>query len=270
MRRFKLITFDLDDTLWQVDPVIDRANRKMLEHLLAGFPQIADALSLEKLLSVKRELVRSDPSLMHQISNLRIRGIEALLARAGIDKKGARLAAEHAFEVFIAARNQVNFHPGVLSSLSELKADYQLAALSNGNADIHQAGLGELMSFAISAEQINASKPAPDHFLLALQYGNSEREQMLHIGDHPEHDIWAARQLGIATGWFNPSGQQWREVLSQARERFPALAEAEHFEPDFEYQHFADLKPRIQQLEKQLATPADEADAKRQPGHDSK
>ena len=39
------ITFDLDDTLWAIDPVIERAERRILESTL-GFVAVAIVLGL--------------------------------------------------------------------------------------------------------------------------------------------------------------------------------------------------------------------------------
>ena len=43
------VFFDLDDTLWEVGPVIERAEQRIYEHLAAHFPRITQAVSYTHL-----------------------------------------------------------------------------------------------------------------------------------------------------------------------------------------------------------------------------
>jgi putative hydrolase of the HAD superfamily len=111
--------------------------------------------------------------------------------------------AEHAFEVFFTARNQVTFFDGAISSLEKLSQDYILGSLTNGNADIKKLGLSDYFNFAFSAADVGSPKPAPDLFKAALTHTGTSPEQMIYIGDHPLHDMDAAKRVGIKTIWVN-------------------------------------------------------------------
>jgi putative hydrolase of the HAD superfamily len=93
--------------------------------------------------------------------------------------------------------------------MQRLKSEYQLAVLTNGNACLTKAGASHWFDFLISAEQINASKPAPDHFLKAMERSNTPANRVIHIGDHPDNDIRAASSLGIQTVWANLEKLDW-------------------------------------------------------------
>ena len=53
----------------------------------------------------------------------------------------AESACEEALEVFLAARNRVEFFDDVRPALERLRARYRLFALSNGNADLERCGI---------------------------------------------------------------------------------------------------------------------------------
>ena len=117
--------------------------------------------------------------------------------------------------------------------MAELSKKYTLGVLTNGNADIFKLELGGYFDFAYSAEQLNSSKPAPDHFLAALEHSGVTAAEMIHVGDHHEHDIAAAQQLEIATVWVNIKGEDWAGLKL----------------PDREIRHFSELKRAIAELD---------------------
>jgi putative hydrolase of the HAD superfamily len=210
-RHFKLLTFDLDDTLWHIAPVIERANLKTFQWLEKHCPELTARYTMHEIAAFREEIVRTRPELQHQISQQRIEAIAAALQRVGYSDTQALEHSLAAFDVFIKARNEVEFFEFALESLALLKYKYTLGVLTNGNACIKRLDLQDYFSFSISAEQINASKPAADHFHAAIAKSHIPPTQIIHIGDHQEHDIHAAQQLGITTIWVNHQGVDWQE-----------------------------------------------------------
>ncbi len=133
---------------------------------------------------------------------------------AGYNLEHAELHAQKAFDVFHAARQQVTFFEHTLSVLNQLKKDYQLAALTNGNADISMVGLGQYFDFALSADLVGKQKPEPDMFLMALDRANVRADEAIHIGDHQEQDILAAQYLGFHTIWANFEPTLWQHEVT--------------------------------------------------------
>jgi putative hydrolase of the HAD superfamily len=70
-------------------------------------------------------------------------------------------------------------------------------------------------------------------FEAALKFSGIAAEESLHIGDHPEQDIYAAQQLGFNTVWANILDLQWPESLALA---------------DHEITRFDQLVPILKQL----------------------
>ncbi len=226
MARVQLLTFDLDDTLWEVHPVLVAAERSVTRFLQSNCPLVLERLKTEDFIELRRKLFATEPELRHQISQLRIRAMQIALQQSGYDEAQAQRLSLQAFEVFIEARHAVAYFDGVVDSLESLHSQYQLGVLTNGNADINRLAIKSYFKFAIAAEHINASKPAPDHFHKAMQLSGASAEQMIHIGDHPEHDIYGAQQLGIKTIWVNLNNQKWPDAEPPTAEvrKFSELA----------------------------------------------
>ncbi len=205
----RVVTFDLDDTLWDLTPVLLRAERLCWEWLVRRCPELGLHFSIEALRELKAGLVAQQPELLHQISQQRLLTLEVALAQSGCEPSVVRQLAREAFEVFLLARHEVTFFDDALEVLAALSRDYTLGALTNGNADVERLGLARYFDFALAAEQVNASKPAPDLFLAAMARTGVDAPGMVHVGDHIENDVRAAQRLGIAAVWVNLDGQVW-------------------------------------------------------------
>ena len=151
MSRLKLITFDLDNTLWPVDEVIRRAEKACSDWIIDRHPEAAQALSAERVRAVRTALLRERPDYLDNLTALRQDAMARAFTEHGFSAGEARKIAEEAFLVFHRARNQVTFFPGALEVLEQLADSYQLGALTNGNADLQQIGIAGLFSFHHSA-----------------------------------------------------------------------------------------------------------------------
>src|SRR5690606_8252137 len=207
----QLITFDLDDTLWEVAPVLENAETALREWLLDAAPRIGTA-GVEQLWRIRAELVEAEPALRHRISELRRRVLLRALCDAGYPEEQARTLAEQAFEVFLAARHQVSLFPEAQPALEVLANRYRLAVLTNGNADVRRLGLADYFQFALCAEDLGVGKPDPQPFHEALKRGGVQAHEAVHIGDHPVDDIGGAKAAGLRAIWFNPAAKTWSGV----------------------------------------------------------
>jgi putative hydrolase of the HAD superfamily len=171
----RVIAFDLDDTLWYVGPVIKRAESILADWLEKEVPGYSYEPST--LMPIRETLLSEDPSLGHRLTAFRQQLIKA-------------------------ARNEVEFFEGALDTLRDIARSFQLGAITNGNADIYRLGLNDCFSFAFSAEQVGAPKPAPDLFHAALAHTGCEPAQMVYVGDDPIKDVDAANEVGLHTIWM--------------------------------------------------------------------
>lgn len=204
----ELVTFDLDDTLWDVAPTIHSAEAVLREWLAANAPLLGP-VPVEHLWAIRATLVAADANLRHRISELRRRVLLVALEEAGYSAERARQLALEAFEVFIAARHEVEFFPEVEATLATLAERYALGVITNGNADIRRMSLAGHFKFAVCAEDLGIGKPDPAPFNEALKLGGFNASASVHIGDHPSDDIAGAQRAGLRAVWFNPAGKAW-------------------------------------------------------------
>ncbi|MCG8393160.1 MAG: HAD family hydrolase [Pseudomonadales bacterium] len=234
MSKLKLITFDLDNTLWPVDEVIRRAEKACSDWIADHHPEAAHALSAEKVRTVRTELIRENPAYLDNLTALRQDAMTRAFTLHGYSRSEARQIAEQAFLVFHRARNQVTFFPGAREVLETLADSYLLGALTNGNADLQQIGIADLFAFHHSAETIGKRKPAPDMFQAALGSAGVSAGQAMHVGDHPLEDVNAAREHGMHAVWANLIDLDWPVELERPRHHIHNLYELTDLVPLFD------------------------------------
>lgn len=209
MGELKLITFDLDDTLWPVEEVIRRAERQCHGWILERHPELQEVLSVARIRAMRDSLLKEKPGYLHNLTALRRDTLARVFREAGFCSAEAAKLADQAFRVFHDARNEVVFFPGAVDVLEALADSYLLGALSNGNADLKRIGIHDLFAFHHSAESVGRRKPEPDMFHAALKSARARPEQALHIGDHPLEDVDAARRHGFDAIWANLLNRKW-------------------------------------------------------------
>ena len=99
--------------------------------------------------------------------------------------------------------------PRLSRALASLADDYKLIIVSN----VHREGfagsntlLGVTFDKVITAEDVGAYKPAPNHFEAldaALTELDVPRERLLHVAQSLRHDHVPAKRYGLASVWIN-------------------------------------------------------------------
>jgi FMN hydrolase / 5-amino-6-(5-phospho-D-ribitylamino)uracil phosphatase len=201
----RAIAFDLDNTLWDIEPVIARAEQRLAEWMREHCPRIPEQVSVEQMRAARERLARDEPEKAHDVTYLRL----AALARHARDCGYAEDTATRAFDVFFSARNQLEPFADVRPALRRLQMRYTLATLSNGNADLARIGLAQHFALSLNARQIGAAKPHPRCFERLAQELRLPAGSILYVGDDPLLDIEAARVAGLRTAWINRRGLPW-------------------------------------------------------------
>jgi HAD superfamily hydrolase (TIGR01549 family) len=208
----KVVTFDLDDTLWHATPVLEQAERRLFAWLEQHCPSLTARHSVQSLRDLRMELMKSRPDLAHQITEARRTVLHAAMQETGMSAEAASWHASAAMEVFLEARHEIELFDEVEEVIAALHGRYMLGALTNGNANIYRLSLGCYFSFAYSAEALNSSKPLPGHFEETLRKTAATAGEIVHVGDHAEHDIIGAQRCGWHTIWVNPQELDWEGV----------------------------------------------------------
>lgn len=225
MAGIRLITFDLDNTLWPVDEVIRRAEQACGKWIAEAHPEASAVMSVERIRAIRDTLLAEHEVYRHNFTALRRDAMLQGFRQAGYGQGAARDGAEEALDVFLEARNRVVFFPGALEVLETLADSYTLGALSNGNADLGRIGIDGLFAFHHSAETVGRRKPEPDMFRAALESAGVRPDQALHVGDHPVEDVDAARRHGFHAIWANLLDLHWPGELDEHPHRVHNLHE---------------------------------------------
>src|SRR5437773_8711693 len=125
MRNILAICFDLDNTLWDVWPVILRAEQEMYAFLSERYPRIVAKYSIEALRSERERVAESEPHMHHDFTYLRKASLRLCAQSVGHDPT----IAEEIFDVFFRARNNVTLYKDAQQALPELRARFRLFSL---------------------------------------------------------------------------------------------------------------------------------------------
>lgn len=203
MSKIRLITLDLDNTLWDVERIIIKAEQSMVQWLTEHVPESMAHYQRENLMQIRARVLADFKDKAHDLSFMRTQVLFEVMQHAGLNEKQAREMAQRAFDVFFEGRNQVVFFPGAIEMLGALSERFPLYALTNGNASIEKAGLSDFLQGAYSSADVGASKPHPDMFHAPLQHLGLNPNEAIHIGDHLVDDIAGAADVGMHTIWVN-------------------------------------------------------------------
>ncbi len=194
----RAITLDLDDTLWPVLPTLIGAENTLNEWLATHSPKTAELLATSARQTLAHQIATEHPNRRHNVSWFRQELLRLAMQQAYEDPG----KAIPAFEVFLAARQEVTCYDEVLETLNRWASRYPLIAVTNGNADIDRVGLGQFFHGSIYAHEQGYAKPDPRMFEQACSLADVTPDQVLHIGDDWHLDVQAAKAVGMQTAWI--------------------------------------------------------------------
>lgn len=227
MQHIRAVSLDLDDTLWEVGPVIRRAESALWNWLGRHYPRIRQHWTPQSLTELREQVTVEFPHRSHDFRFLR----KTVLSRVADSAGYTEDLVEPAFAVFDEERNSVELFPDVEPELGWLAEHFVVVAATNGNADLHRIGIGHYFDHIVTSVSAGAPKPQPAMFDRVSSLAGVSHQQVLHVGDHPETDVDGARRAGMTTAWMNRNGHDWAEA---------------HFEPDTEVSDFSELRSLLE------------------------
>jgi putative hydrolase of the HAD superfamily len=200
----KAILFDLDDTLWPIEPVIRQAEQTLHEWLKTHAPRVAERFTIENLRTARLSLLAQQPEFHYDLGALRRAGLISAFEEAGEDSQKVEQAMVH----FFAARNAVIPYDDVLPGLLRLKGRVLVGSISNGNADLQAIGLSHHFKVSVAAHQLGCAKPDAAIFHAACKELGVAPEDAVYVGDDVLLDVKGAQQAGLRAVWLNRHGSQ--------------------------------------------------------------
>ena len=153
----KVVAFDLDNTLWESEFVIRRAEARLMQWFKDNVPQSKyDTIDMRGL---RQEVLKKHPELSGKVTGLRRFIISEILKASTVETCSIDETINAAMKVFLEARNEVEVFPGTIDVIKFLAKRYIVGAITNGNADILSMPVGSFFKFSLTAEDFLAPKP---------------------------------------------------------------------------------------------------------------
>lgn len=209
MPKIKLITFDLDDTFWDIKRTIVNAEINSRKWIEDRIERKIEWGTIDDFLKIRNELIKDNPALNYDLGLLRKKIISYHTQKYFRNQKDLDEFIEEAFMFFLEERHKVKFFDDVITVLEKLSSKYKLGVLTNGNADIKKLGIDHMFDFSVSSMDVKSNKPDQGHFIRAKELSQINFHNTLHVGDHPVNDVYGARELGINVMWFNLNNLVW-------------------------------------------------------------
>lgn len=221
----RAICFDLDNTLWDVEPVLARAERILADWLRERYPRIPAHCPPEAVMAVREALLLERPDQAHDLTFLRRESLARMAERAGYARDTAECIARDAFATWHAARNELTPYAEVVPALTRLARRFRLATLSNGNADLAVIGLAHHFEVSLHAAELGCAKPAARAYESLARALTLPPAAILFVGDEPHADVAGPRAVGMQTVWVNRGGGAWPAGLPPSDARVADLDE---------------------------------------------
>ena len=204
----KCITFDLDDTLWAIEPVIIEAEQRFYTWLKENYPIVAENFDILSLRQLMKNTASDNPDIKHNLTKVRIRAYTYI-------KDLYKLSDDmplKSFEYFMKYRNKVKLYDGAENMLIELKKKYIIGTITNGNASLEKIGIKNFFDFEVKASDVGFMKPSPKIFEAAVKKSGCNPSEMVHIGDSYEKDIIGAKSINMNYIWLNHKKNEYLDI----------------------------------------------------------
>ncbi|MEC9335103.1 MAG: HAD family hydrolase, partial [Pseudomonadota bacterium] len=161
------MTFDLDDTLYNNEPIIRRAEQALQAHI-AEHHRDAAKLSAHDWLQLKRAAIAKDTRLASDMGQLRRVVLTAALSGTPANQLSLapaadlalRSAVEDCFNCFYDARSDFTLADHVHNTLDALSQRIPLVGITNGNVNTQKVGLDCYFQNILHASIERPMKPA--------------------------------------------------------------------------------------------------------------
>ncbi|MCK5817898.1 MAG: HAD-IA family hydrolase [Psychromonas sp.] len=202
LKPFKAISFDLDDTLYDNQIVMDKAEARFIIYLNKTYAKLVE-LTAHQWGLYKIILKNERPELTHDVSLWRIEILKRVMIIYGICEYKAIEYAQDAFKMFLRLRSDFVVPADSIKLLRHLAKHYPVVAITNGNVDAKRINIADKFSFILMAGQGYKAKPAPDLFIEAAKRLHIDVNEILHIGDDLVTDVYGSQHCGAQSIWFN-------------------------------------------------------------------
>lgn len=196
------LTFDLDDTLYDNGPVIERTETESLRFVQDYHPALK-TLTGDDFATLRQRIREQHPEIYHDVTAWRYVSVVRLFQECGLTASAAQRGADEVMANFAQWRNRISVPQETHDTLARLAKKWPLVAVTNGNAVPESCGLGGYFRFVLRAGPDGRSKPHGDMFYRAAERLGIETRALLHVGDDLTTDVAGAVRAGAQACWIN-------------------------------------------------------------------
>lgn len=210
MKGIKHIFFDLDHTLWDYD----RSAQETLIEIFDQFELSKTGTSTKKFIDT---FYKVNDALWHKYNigeidrqYIKEERFKDILSQVGANDNLSRDASDY---FLTHCSTKPYLMPDAITSLNYLGERYELHIITNGFLDaqgrkLNSSGIAKFFKVVVTSECANSRKPSPEIFEYSLQQANANKSESIMIGDNPTTDIRGAKEYGIGTIFYDPSGRR--------------------------------------------------------------
>lgn len=229
-----LITFDLDDTLFPVGPVVADANDALFRHLKSLGCETNQEEYVKTTKKIRRKLATDGKVITY--TELRKRAIRAELENYLAEDGISDSIVSRSYDIWEERRHiaaETHLYPGAVSMLKQLKANHPnavIAAITNGKGNpLKMDSIKAYFDFCVSGEDDDVfplRKPNEGIYKVALERFQTLSEKRkgepiemneqhwIHVGDDLANDVGASAKCGAKAIWVD-LGDEYHQTASK-------------------------------------------------------
>ncbi len=203
-KRYELLLFDADGTLYDFEKTEKYALRKTFEYFnLEYFEDVFLPIFKKVNLQIWKEFERNEIS----AKKLKSERFARFFNEIGLNNTNA---SEFGNMYLVHLSEENSLLPGARELIEELSKKFRMAIITNGltlvqRKRLYNSALTRYWDEIIISEEIGYTKPNKEIFEITLNKLNcSDKNKALMIGDKLSSDILGGINSGIDTCWFNP------------------------------------------------------------------
>lgn len=203
LSKIKVLSFDLDNTLYDCQSVLTKAENWFTTYLCDKYGLGGECVSYDYWAKIKSRILHENMRLEDDVTLLRAVSLVEAFKEKGIPLKGGLDEALSLVHTFIEHRSAGIVHKEVFSLLDKLKVKYPLVAVSNGNLDPSKLNINQYFEYDLRPQLDKLHrKPHCDLFNECANIMKVKNDEILHIGDDPYTDVYGAVLANCKCVWL--------------------------------------------------------------------
>lgn len=182
LSKIKVLSFDLDNTIYDCQSVLTRAENWFTTYLCDRYGLGGKYQSYDYWANVKSKVLHEDLSLEDDVTLLRAQSLVVAFKEIGIPLKGGLEEARDLVKLFVKKRSEGVVSGEVRTLMSDLKSKYPLISVSNGNLDAKQLEVSSYFETDLRPVRFKFHrKPHQDLFIECANFKQVQPCEILHI-----------------------------------------------------------------------------------------